>query len=268
MMRSASSRPDGAAQLDRLRAKIRAIEPRALGTPAGGHSSPETAMQLQPGLHEFCPADYLDTPAALAVQAGFMATHLDGTEQHPPLVWVRLAGDRSQDFGAPYPLGLKQWGLSPEQILLAEAQDMGDALWAMEEALRAGAWLIGEVGQAPQYNLTRSKRLSLAARKRGGLALILRSHLAVSPSAALSRWRISARASHARAWRGATGLPGLGHPTFRAQLERVRGGPPADFDIEWKNAAFHVLKPAALANRPADDVPAGRPVAAPVRHIA
>lgn len=276
MMRSASSRPKGPAQLDRLRAKIRAIEPRALctmtsATPVSqgavahtlktSQDAPAKPGLLPAGLHEICPADYLDTPAALAVQAGFMGQNLrhkqadthDPSGTVPPLVWVRRAGTGGQDFGTPYPLGLKYWGLKPDNILLAEARDMSDALWAMEEALRAGAWVIGEVGLAAQYDLTRSKRLNLAARARGGLALILRSHLAASPSAALSRWRISARPSPAAAWRGATGLPGLGHPRFRAQLERVRGGPPADFDIEWKHATFHVFKPAPLANRTAPD---------------
>lgn len=256
-MRSAPPRPKGSAQLDRLRAKIRAIEPHALAAPQGAQPcrAPGELLHLQPGLHEICPAEYLDTPAALAMQTGFMAMHLRASERRPPLVWVRPADGRGQDFGQPYPLALKAWGLKPDEVLLAEASDMADALWAMEEALRTGAWLIGEIGQASQYDLTRSKRLNLAARDCGGLALLLRSHLTASPSAALSRWRISARPSQAEAWRGATGLPGLGHPRYRAQLERVKGGPPADFDIEWRNAAFHVLKPAPLAQRAAQPDP-------------
>lgn len=260
-MRSASPRPKGPAQLDRLRAKIRAIEPHALARelkpPQGAQpcAQPADALHLQTGLHEVCPADYLDTPAALAVQTGFMAAHIQKAEKRPPLVWVRPAGERGQDFGRPYPLSLKAWGLSPDEIILAEAEDISDALWAMEEALRTGAWLIGEIGAAAHYTLTRSKRLNLAARDCGGLALLLRSHQAASPSAALSRWRISARPSPCEAWRGARGLPGLGHPRFRAQLERVKGGPPADFDIEWRNAAFHVLKPAPLADRAAEPHP-------------
>jgi len=260
-MRSAPPNPRGRAQLDQLRAKIRAIEPESLAVSGrvgvrakSGKASAAERLNLPSGLHEICPADYLDTPSALAVQTGFMVQQLRASGRKPPLVWVRVSGGQAQDFGAPYPLGLMQWGLPPDRVLLAETGDTLEALWAMEEALRAGAWLIGEVGKAAHYDLTRSKRLNLAARERDGLALLLRAHDAVGPSAALTRWRISARPSPGQAWRGATGLPGLGHPRFRAQLERARGGPPAHFDIEWKHETFHVLEPAPMAHARPDPV--------------
>lgn len=270
-MRSASSRQKGRPQLDQLRAKIRDIAPGALpAMPAPpavrGQASGEVRdlLDLQSGLHEICPQDYLDTPSALAVQTGFFSQALRRHDSARPVVWVRRTGGRSQDFGQPYPLALKQWGLPPERILLVEASEVTDTLWAMEEALHSGAWLMGEIGAEQRYDLTASKRLHMAAQARGALALVLRSHDQVQPSAALTRWRISARPSPAEAWRGATGLPGMGAPCFRAQLERVRGGPPRNFEIEWKYAAFHVLEPAPLANRPATDffpAPARRQIA-------
>ena len=261
-MRSASSRRKGRPQLEQLRAKIRDMAPGALpalSTPPGvqGQASGEVhnLLDLQTGLHEICPQDYLDTPSALAVQTGFFSQALRRQNRARPIVWVRRTGGRSQDFGQPYPLALRQWGLPPDRILLVEASETVDTLWAMEEALNAGAWLMGEIGSEHRYDLTASKRLHMAAQAHGALALILRSHDRVQPSAALTRWRISARPSPAEAWRGATGLPGMGAPCFRAQLERARGGPPRSFDIEWKHAAFHVLEPAPLANRPATDLP-------------
>lgn len=286
IMGSASSRPDGPAQLEQLRAKIRDLMPASALNAApetervqadsgplmeagplmedgplvqtGPLVEAGTQLHLGSGLHEFCPQDYLDTPAALAVQSGFMAQALRRGNTPAPLLWVR-ARNSGQDFGQPYPLGLKQWGLPPERIIFAETETLADALWAMEDGLRAGAWVMGEAGASSRYDLTASKRLHMAAQARGGLALVLRHHEMIGASAALTRWRLSARPSPAQDWRGATGLPGLGSPRFRAYLERVRGGPPKQFDIEWKHAAFHVLEPAPLADRPAWPHPRSKP---------
>ncbi|MCS5616945.1 MAG: hypothetical protein NZ658_03000, partial [Pirellulales bacterium] len=117
------------------------------------------------------------------------------------------------------------------------------------------ALVMGESGRSPRYDLTASKRLLMTARAREAVILVLRPHEGRTASAALSRWRIAASPSPARAWRGANGLPGLGAPRFDAALERVRGGPPRNLRIEWKNETLHVLEPAPLADRtaPGDD---------------
>ena len=213
-------------------------------------------LELAPGLHEICPAGYLDTPAALAFQAGLMATHLRKAGQgqggrERPVLWVRHATGTGQDFGRPYPPALAHWGLDPARLILVETRCETDTLWALEEGLKTGAVVIGETGPSARYDLTATRRLDQAARQAGALALVLRPHEGLAPSAALSRWRIAARPSPARVWIGARGLPGLGEPRFHAALERVRGGPPQDYEIEWKHASFHVLEPAPLADRPA-----------------
>lgn len=263
--------PSRRLQLDELRRQIKAIEPAlpepALPEYAGPDASrpvlqavPQRASQvasptasranaltIAPGLHEVCPGSYLDTPAALAFQIGLLAQRLSACDVRRPILWVRPASGRAQDFGRPYPLALKQWGLPPDHVLLVEPQDPADTLWALEEGLQAGAAVIGEIGRNTRYDLTASKRLHMTAKARTSFAVLLRDHTIIQPSAALTRWRISALQSPPRPWRGASGLPGLGEPRFDAVLERVRGGPPGHFKLEWKNAAFHVLEPAALA---------------------
>jgi hypothetical protein len=219
------------------------------------HSSPDSALALAPGLHEVCPASYLDTPAALAFQTGLIAAQLARDGRPRLVVWVRQTGGRDQDFGLPCPQALTRWGLPPERMLLVEADEARDVLWVMEEGLRAGSLVVGEIGRNARYDLTASKRLHRMARAQNIIVLALRHHGPVQPSAALTRWRISAQPSPAQPWRGANGLPGLGPPRFRAMLERVRSGPPKDFEIEWKNAAFHVLEPASLADRAAQQTP-------------
>jgi protein ImuA len=211
------------------------------GTPASG------PLSLPPGLHETCPASYLDTPAAFAFQAGLLA----GLDTSRPVVWAQLREGRAHDFGRPCPHGLKRMGVDPGRILLTETDSAQQALWAMEEGLRAGALVFGDIGEAAAYDLTASKRLVLAAREKGLSVLILRAHGPAGLSAALTRWRVAAEKSPPAPWRGASGLPGLTAPRFRAVLERVRGGAPKTLSLEWKDAAFHRLEPAALADRPA-----------------
>ncbi|MHA6287644.1 ImuA family protein [Maricaulis sp. CAU 1757] len=270
-MRAVPAPTTGRSQLDELRRQIKALEGRdASVAPASGgaadggaaqaHSPFETSgrgaaarlPQIASGLHETCPASYLDTPAALLFQTALMAVHARRCETPRPLVWVvPPAGAPEQDFGRPYPPALRAFGLDPDSVLLVEAGDPGQALWAMEEGLRAGAWVVGETGRSARYDLTASKRLDRAARARDSLVLVLRSHDGVVPSAARTRWRIAARPSAAQAWMGASGLPGLGPPRFHAALERMRGDRPRDFEIEWKNETLHVLEPAPVADRAA-----------------
>lgn len=237
----------GRPQLEELRRQIQAIETPALLPVLAG----QDALVLSPGLHEVCPASYLDTPAALAFQIGMLGHGLAEQDRLRPVIWVRSAGQRVHDFGRPYSLALARWGLEPERVLLVEARDAGDVLWAMEEGLNAGALVVGEIGASLRYDLTASRRLHRSAQARSARVLVLRGHQQIQPSAALTRWRLSALPSPDRPWRGATGLPGLGAPRFCAVLERVRGGPPKSFEIEWKNAAFHVLEPAEMARRAA-----------------
>jgi protein ImuA len=246
----------GRPQLEELRRQIRAIE-----TPVGGPApAGQDALALGAGLHEVCPASYLDTPAALAFQIGMLTQRSLASDTARPVLWVRTENGRAQDFGRPYPLALARWGLAPERVLLVEARDAGDVLWAMEEGLNAGALVLGEIGISARYDLVASRRLHRAAQAKAARVLVLRSHQEAQPSAALTRWRICAMPSPERPWRGATGLPGLGAPRFCAVLERARGGPPKTFQIEWKNAAFHVLEPAPMARRAAQPAPqSGRP---------
>jgi protein ImuA len=232
----------GRPQLDQLRRDIKALDMPCMPALSG------ELLALAPGLHEVRPEQYLDTPAALSFQIGLLARVLQADEFSRPILWVRPRADRAHDFGRPYPLALIRLGIPPDRVLLVEASNMKDVLWAMEEGLHAGALVFGEVGRTARYDLTASRRLQMSARNRQTIALVQRSHGDIQPSAALTRWRIAATQSPPMPWKGANGLPGLGPPRYRAVLERVRGGPPGNFEIEWKNASLHVLQPAPLAH--------------------
>lgn len=255
-MKPVPSHPGGRPILAALRRDINALDMSALqgfdtqdGVQFyGAKLVLKSPLDLLPGLHEVRPADYLDTPAALSFQTGLLARALREQQAIRPVVWVRPTGCQAHDFGRPSPHALTRLGIAPEHILLVEAREMADILWAMEEGLQAGALVFGEIGRTARYDLTASKRLHMAARARHGVALILRRHDDFQPSAAQTRWKVSAMESPPAPWKGANGLPGLGPPRYRAILERVRGGSPGNFEIEWKNASLHVLQPAPLAH--------------------
>lgn len=257
------TRPARKARLADLRAQISALETDQAGAlrparprlevaspvpgPAHDQGDDLAVFRAQAGLHDVRPASYLDAPAAYGFALHWMARLPEDRIR----VWVRAHGDARLDFGAPCPDGLARVGLDPTQFIKVEARPGAQALWAMEEALKAGALVFGEAGSASGYDLTSSRRLHRAARESGGQILVLRSHDAHQSSAALTRWALSPIASQRAPWRGAGGLPGLGPVRVKAVLERRRGGAPDVFELEWDDDALRRFELAALAHRPA-----------------
>lgn len=260
---SASKGTDRRSSLEALRAQIAALEsdgagalrpaaprleaPKSQDAPANDAGDALAPFRAEAGLHDLRPQAYLDAPAAY----GFAARWMAGWPSDRVIVWVRARGEARLDFGAPCPDGLAQAGIDPARVLRIDARPGPDALWAMEEALKAGALVFGEAGSAKGYDLTASRRLHRAAREAGGQILVLRAHDADGTSAALTRWAVSPAPGRAAPWRGAGGLPGLGTQKIRAVLERRRGGAPDVVELEWDDDALCGFEPAALAGRPA-----------------
>jgi protein ImuA len=104
-----------------------------------------------------------------------------------------------------------------------------------------------------------SRRLQLAAERSGITAFLLRrwheggqaARERALPNAAVTRWRIAALPS-----RPSLGEPGVGHPRWRVELLRCRGGEPAYWEMEVPDATDHVSLAAALADRSAAPVAA------------
>jgi protein ImuA len=162
-----------------------------------------------------------------------------------------------------YGPGLAVHGLDPGRVVLVRASRDAEILWAMEEGLRAPgiAAVVGEVGSLP---MVASRRLQLAAERSGITAFLLRrwrdggqaARERALPNAAVTRWRITALPSHPM-----RDEPGVGHPRWRVELLRCRGGEPACWELparemEVPDATDHVSLAAALADRPAAPVAA------------
>jgi protein ImuA len=159
-----------------------------------------------------------------------------------------------------YGPGLAAHGLDPARLVLVRASRDAEILWAMEEGLRAPgiAAVVGEVGALAAVA---SRRLQLAAERSGITAFLLRrwrdggqaARERSLPNAAATRWRIAALPS-----RPIRDEPGIGCPRWRVELLRCRGGEPACWEMEVADATGHVSLAAALADRPAASVPAGK----------
>jgi protein ImuA len=167
-----------------------------------------------------------------------------------------------------YGPGLAAHGLDPGRVVLVRASRDAEILWAMEEGLRAPGIVavVGEVGSLP---MVASRRLQLAAERSGITALLLRRwrdggqavRERALPNAAVTRWRIAALPS-----RPMRDEPGVGHPRWRVELLRCRGGEPASWEMpawempawemEVPDATDHVSLAAALADRPATPITA------------
>jgi protein ImuA len=178
------------------------------------------------GLHEFTGTPLDLAPLALAL---ILAGRGAGGDRAAPVIWIRLA-QATSEHGLPYGFGLAQIGFDPDRLLLVEAPNARDALWAAEESLRAscsGAVLLD--GVAP--DLTAQRRLLLAAEQGEGPAFATYpATKAATSSAATTRWHVTSQLA-------APDTVGVGAPRWHVELERCRGGRTGrSMLLEWNDA--------------------------------
>jgi protein ImuA len=187
-------------------------------------------------LHEIAPQTPADTPAAF----GFLAALLAHVSRMPAGRPVLLVGG-VPDHGRPYGHGLQGFGLDPARLILVETVNDKQALWAMEEALRARvpAAVAGTIGK---LDLKTSQRLHLAAGDAGLPLLLLRPAQANEASAAATRWRVGS----AEAARDRFGL--IAGWRWKVSLERCRNGRPGEWLVEFDHGAHRFSLAAPLAD--------------------
>lgn len=178
-------------------------------------------------LHEIIPAGAPDRAAATGF-ALVLALRFASTGRGT-LVWI---GEdfASLESGALYGPGLAAFGLDPARLLVVQAAQGEEALWAMEEALkcRALAAVVGELWDVRACDLTASRRLALAARASGTPGLLLQAR---APPASAATTRLEVRAASApAAAQVLRGKPLPGPPTFAVRLQRARGALQLDPD--------------------------------------
>ena len=185
-------------------------------------------------LHEIMPEARGDMPAAFS----FVVAMLSRIRPGAPLFLVTSPCGLAT-FGRPYGHGLNGFGLDPARVILVEAQNATQALWAMEEALNsaAPAAVAGVIGK---LDFRASQRLHLAAAAAGRLLLLLRPP--GMTSVAVTRWRVAA----APAALDRFGL--IARWRWQVRLERCRNGRPGQWIVEFDHATHRFSLAAALAD--------------------
>ncbi len=226
---------------------LRRLLPKLEGLGEGGRVLPFGLAALdrylpQGGLalgavHEVVPETASDIPSAF----GFVTALLTRMPQDAPLLFI--ASPRGlADYGRPQGHGLNALGLDPARVILVEADDERQALWAIEEALRSGvpAAVAGAIGR--DVDLKTSQKLQLAARNPGVPLLLLRPADGEGTSVAVTRWRIGA----AEAVRDRFGL--IARWRWSVRLERCRNGRLGEWVVEWDHGAHCFRLAATMAN--------------------
>src|SRR5918912_405826 len=159
-----------------------------------------------------------------------------------PVLWCLKA----RDLFAPALAGV---GLHPDRVIYAETGRETDILAVAEEGLRHRG-LAGVVAEIARLGLTSSRRLQLAAEPSGVTAIAIRrwrgqGDAALEPTAAVTRWRITALPSAPLA------SPGVGRPRWRLELLRCRGADPASWIVEACDAEGRLALAPDLADGPA-----------------
>jgi protein ImuA len=250
--------------LAHLREKLAEIDPHL------GPALPEDIRQLRlaapldvalggglscGALHELAPS----APGHLAATSGFAVAA--ATRAGGEVLWI--ATDFAMgEGGGPYGPGLDLFGLSSGRLLVLRVPRPADVLGAMEGALRCRALgcVIAELtGEGAEADLTATRRLALAAREGvsdriSGLGLLIRHRATAEPSAAATRWEISAASSLPDRLGGLVG--GLGRTRFDLSLRKNRRGPSGRWIIEWDHheRIFQAAVPVGVA-APAFDRP-------------
>jgi protein ImuA len=186
------------------------------------------------------------TGFALALAARLMAC------RPGHLLWVQQ-GMAGREAGLPYAPGLHYFGLDPDRLLFVQPRRDRDVMWSLAEGLgcRALVLVLAELWEGPACDLTASRRLRLAARASGVMALVIRyagppdpaaglgpgrAARGLPPSAAHTRWRVAPGAGHVPGpERGSEREPewGLGLSRWQLSLEKNRTGRTGAWIVEW-----------------------------------
>jgi protein ImuA len=222
--------------LETLRLKIAALEKRPmlaegaalvaqrLGAPSAANDTRLEFAELLAApagvLHEIFADEQQQGSVALGFALGLVRSLIGGERR--AIVYLQLA-DETQELGLPYAIGLKQFGIDPDMLIIGRVGNVTELLWAMEEAIscRAVAGAIADIAGHPKaLDFTVSRRLSLRTSAAGTSAFLLRYGREREASACKLRWRVSPAPSGEQAFDSLA--PGL--LRFRVEIEKKRLG--------------------------------------------
>jgi protein ImuA len=194
-----------------------------------GHVGADACLKgglLRGALHEVFAAETGCEGAASGFAMGLAAS----VAQKRKLLWIRQDYS-SLEFGELSAIGLLELGISPSRVLLLRVPDVTSALRAAGDALSCaalGAVIIEIPGTQKKLDLVTSRRLTLAASRKGVCAFLLRFSAEPDASSAETRWAIAPTSS-------SHGQDDWGFARFDAQLTRNRHGATGHWTMEWNS---------------------------------
>jgi protein ImuA len=185
------------------------------------YSFPNNTFPLG-ALHEFVSHRKEDT----ASTTGFVSGLISSLIKNGVALWI-------SNSRMLFPPGLKSFGVQPECFIFVYVQKEKDALWTLDEALKCNALRV-VVAELQELSFNASRRLQLAVEQSRVTGFILRNNPRMTnPTACASRWKITSLPSDP-----IKGLPGIGFPTWRVELLRVKNGKPGVWNFKWANGKF------------------------------
>lgn len=132
-----------------------------------------------------------------------------------------------------FPPALELLGVDPEHVIFVDLKTDKDVLWVVEEGLRCSA-LVAVVGELRELTFTQSRRLQLAIGESPVTGFIHRMQPQIgNATASAVRWKVSPLPGVVE-----SGLPGIGFPKWRVELEKVRNGRVGSWELAWTPTGF------------------------------
>jgi protein ImuA len=245
-----------------LRDAIRHLEaqtmPQQMERVALGHAGVDVTLQgglLRGALHEVFATETRQSASA----TGFAAGMVERLSNHRPILWVQHDFAEAE-AGALSMNGFAELGLDPCRLVLVRVTNAETALKVTADALACDALgaVVCEVwGETKAFDLTASRRLTLAAQSSGVSCVMLCTSSQPAISTAETRWVVSAARSLSRpSWSV------WGGPMLDAELVRNRHGQTGRWIMEW-NCDERIFHEPATHSQPLVAAPADRPHQAP-----
>lgn len=173
-------------------------------------------------VHEFLCPSREHSAATSGFAAGLLARLL---EDGGTCLWI-------SQHPAIFPSGLAGFGVPGGQVIFVHLPRARDVVWATLEALGCQG-LCAVITEMSELDFATSRQLQLAASGSGVTGLILLGGEAYRASTCAARWQISPLPSTLKA-----GMPGVGHPSWRVELLKVRNGRPGAFELSYQAGRF------------------------------
>jgi len=164
-------------------------------------------------------------PEHMAATGGFVSALLATLfKTQGAIIWISPVANV-------FPPALKRFNINPEQVIFIHPKTTTQTLWVVEEALKCRG-LKAVVAEVNGVSFTHSRRLQLAVENSNVTGFLLNYQKGnPATNACVSRWQVTTAPSQK-----IIGLPGIGFPTWKVELQKMRSGKKGDWMVEWNGS--------------------------------